>query len=221
MMPSYPLVVLEGIDGSGKTTLRNYVWDRLLRQGIPTIAMGQHSWLDVDAARLLVSLRSSSAPMMIGRDLEMIRSAYLKDKYLHWQNSLRHAQGQSVVLLDRYFLSDAVYLQAIYGLNSSDTIDQGHAYGLPAPEVLVYLDIDETHAEQRVSARGRETKHYEEAVALGRVRAVYQDVLSRRGSTAGELFSKKFLRLSSRTPTERQDAVDQIFQVVRGLLPKL
>jgi dTMP kinase len=201
----FPLVVIEGIDGSGKTTLRNYVWNALLERSIPTVAMGQHSWLDVDATRRLVLLRSAAAPRIRAGENGHIRAAYLRDKQLHFLNAISSARSKCVVLLDRYFLSDAVYLDAIYGIDYAETIRLAlEEYGVGVPDILVFLDIDAQHAERRVIERGRETKHYEEAVALGRIRQAYHTALRTHGR--GTLYASHYLELSSRTPAELTSA---------------
>lgn len=214
-MTSYPIVAMEGIDGAGKTTLRNHLWDALLQRGIPAVAMGQHSWLDIEHSRLLAQLRLSEGPSDHNvSDLQRIRSAYLEDKHLHWVNSIERCASQAVVLLDRYFLSDAVYLDALYGLDWRQTVDCATELGLTTPpDYLIFLDLDEVQAEKRINERGRETRHYEKAVSLRTIRSVYHQALNERAEP-GSLYQKSLHRFVSH---DRSDLLDCSNSLVRIL----
>lgn len=206
---SFPLVVFEGIDGSGKTTLRNNVWNRLLMADVPTIAMGQHSWLDVDLGRQLSELRRASGPDLPSSRFTDVREAYLEDKKLHWEFTIAPALEHAVVILDRYFLSDAVYLDALYGIPAKETLREVSRRQLGTPQVLVFLDIDEHAAERRIVERGRESKHYERAAPLARVRRGYSEALE---AVDGEtrLFSEKLIQTSSRDKHEATAAAESV-----------
>jgi dTMP kinase len=197
---SYPLVVFEGIDGSGKTTLRNAVWHELLAAGVPTIAMGQHSWLDVDSGRLLAYIRSHPPGSRKFTPAD-IAASYLQDKYLHWTETIEPALTKAVVLLDRFTLRDAVYMEALYGLPAEALLETSWARLGRAPNLLVYLDLEPITAERRIVLRARESKHYENSVDLAEIRTRYLRLLGQE-RLRHQLYTGHCMREASRSPSD-------------------
>lgn len=214
-----PLVVFEGIDGAGKTTLRNEVWNGLLDLGIPTVAMGQHSWLGVDDAILIGQLRSSSpdAPRPVQATAEEIRLAYLRDKELHWSSNIMPALREAVVLLDRSFISDIVYLKALYDVPMRLSYNAVRSSAIGLPDLLIFLDMDAGEAERRVARRGRETRHYEHEGPLGHLRDVYRAMFAEFCSQ-GQLYEEEFMELTMSTKRITHIAAKDIMCHVESLV---
>lgn len=212
-MSKYPFIVLEGIDGSGKTTLRNELWHELLNNGVPTIAMGQHSWLHPEYSEVLSQLRVSDSHELPPSNINQFIQAYCTDKYLHWKNSIESQLKECIVITDRYTLSDCVYLSTLYNINYKDILNSGIQMGLGVPDILVYLDLDPISAERRVIARGRETRHYERSEPLKKIREQYINVLESEDES-NKLFSETCIKTSSSNTQERQDAKEQILKEI-------
>jgi hypothetical protein len=85
------------------------------------------------------------------------------------------------------------------------------------PNILAYLDIGEAAAERRVIKRGRQTRHYERATSLARVRAEYLRTLE--DPNCAELISGgTVLRLSSRDNEEKEAAAGALITAVLSYL---
>src|SRR5690242_7753350 len=108
----FPYVVLEGGDGAGKTTIRREIAKHLVLRGIPVLEIGQHSWLNLLAARVILDAREQRAHFTP----EAVREAYERDKWEHEVANVRPHLSRALVLADRSIISDAVYQEALYGM---------------------------------------------------------------------------------------------------------
>lgn len=167
-------VAIEGCDGAGKSTIRDILAAAFQERSVPTTVIGQHSWLDPWTARLIVEIREQRR----SHPPSAISDAYFRDKYLHARLNVLPACADSLVISDRYVLSDAVYLEAIYGIPAEHTLERHRVAGTPMPAALVYVTLDVDEAVRRISRRGRHTQHYERPADLRRIVRVYERVLS-------------------------------------------
>lgn len=108
------LIALEGIAGSGKTTLRDRILHLAEHSGIPVRHIGQFSWLSPAATRTLVAMRTGRA---IVDELDAV-AAVLDDLTLHAHHNIAAAARDGHVLADRLILSSACLL----GLNYPGTV---------------------------------------------------------------------------------------------------
>src|SRR5690606_4649515 len=53
----FPFVAIEGLDGSGKTRARRWIFERLERRRLEPLAIVQNGWLDVAATRTITAAR--------------------------------------------------------------------------------------------------------------------------------------------------------------------
>ncbi|MDO0925040.1 AAA family ATPase [Streptomyces sp. TG1A-8] len=175
-MPSptdHCFLALEGVDGSGKTTTARLIAEYVRSQGHPLSRIGQHSWLDPQAARLIIDVRENRPHRHTRQD---ITDAYFRDKRLQAESVgdlLRHRS----VLSDRYVFSDAAYLEVLYGIPARETLDRHHAHGTLLPDLIIYLDVPVDTAADRVVARGKSMRHYENSYTLDKVSRVYRSLL--------------------------------------------
>lgn len=183
-----PFVVLEGCDGSGKTTLREILRLQLEALGIPTVTVGQHSWLHPWHSRTLIAAREQrravSAPALT--------EAYLQDKHLHGRRNVRPALTKAVVIADRWFYSDAVYHAALYGIPPEQTLELHRGASTEVPNILVYVQTDPDEAYARIQKRGKHARHYERPADLRRIVEVYEHVFG-----GGLVSAQKLVRVSN------------------------
>lgn len=104
-------VALEGLPGSGKTTVREAVIKRLLYLGIPVHHVGQHGWLAPAASRAIIDARRGAIQL----SSEPLIAALVEDKVLHYRENIAPFANGGVVLADRYSVSDLFLLSAIGG----------------------------------------------------------------------------------------------------------
>ncbi|CAL8287061.1 unnamed protein product [Lota lota] len=149
--PDFPVVVIEGLDATGKTTLT-----QSLRK-----AMG---------ARLLRSPPQCLSPWRAGFDQEppLIRRAfYALGNYITAEQVGQEA-SQAPVIVDRYWHSTAAYAiaTAVSGPVSNLPPEGSHLYRWPddllQPSLVVLLTLDPPERKRRLEARGQDQTNEEQ-----------------------------------------------------------
>jgi len=169
-----PFVVLEGCDGSGKTTVREMLRVELEAIGVPTVTVGQHSWLHPWHARALVCAREQRTHVPPNQ----LSQAYLQDKRLHGLRNVEPVRRRAVVIADRWLYSDAVYHEVLYGIPKQTTLEQHSSAGTVRPDLLIYISVEADRAYERILRRGQHTRHYERPSDLRRIVAGYEQLLT-------------------------------------------
>jgi dTMP kinase len=156
-------IVIEGIDGSGKTTMAN----RLARQ--MTGARAARYTREPYGATLNVWLQLS--PNATPHESAL---AFAADRLFHVRHCIRPAVAEGeVVICDRYVWSSLAY-------QGADGCDTGwlreinrHA---PEPDFTVYLDVQVEAAVDRIERRERRNVSRDEWRRLGRVAGIYDSL---------------------------------------------
>ncbi len=168
--PPYPgfFVVLEGIDGAGKSTQAKLLGERLTSHGRRVVlsrepTMGQYGKLLRESAQ--------SGRLSIEEEVEL----FLKDRREHVNELIlpRLHEG-CVVIVDRYYFSTAAY-QGARGLDPQELIRRNEEFA-PEPDLLVLFDLPVEDGLSRVRARGDQADHFEEVEALRRVREIFLSI---------------------------------------------
>ena len=170
---TFPFFALEGCDGVGKSTIREALVDAFQRSGWPCSSVGQHSWLDPWTTRLIIDVRErrrSHSPAAIAE-------SYLRDKQLHARNTIVPMQAASVVIADRYVVSDAVYQEVLYGIPARDTLERHRVAGTPMPTAVLYVDVRLDEAVRRIARRSKHKRHYERPADMARIISTYRRTL--------------------------------------------
>ena len=142
--PGALLVAIEGIDGSGKTTLTAALADGLARRGIRVTSHREPS--DGPAGRLLRSLSRDG-------DRHPIMLALLSAADRYHQQARLADQESALVISDRYYLSGLAY-------HAADGIDQllyqRLNAGVRRPDLYLFLHLDPAVAAARLGDRARD-----------------------------------------------------------------
>jgi dTMP kinase len=147
LSPNSPgfLLVIEGVDGAGKSTVVQKLLEHCRERAIPCVASKEPT----DGAwgrRLRESAQSGR--LSLEEELEL----FLKDRAEHVEQLIRPAlEAGKVVILDRYYLSTAAYqgasmqpgrrmrLRSAASRSSSGALPQGHPKGWTPNGVLRFL----------------------------------------------------------------------------------
>jgi dTMP kinase len=160
------LIVLEGIDGSGKTTQleRAFVW--LRRKGRQVVKLREPT--DGHYGRIL---RASARHGRLSPENE--RDHFVLDRQWNVEHNIRPAlEGGKVVLLDRYYYSSIAY-QGSRGLDLDDIRRRNEAIALK-PDLVLLLDLEPEMALERIQReRGDAPNLYEDLDYLRKVRDVF------------------------------------------------
>lgn len=142
--PGPRLVAIEGIDGSGKTTLAATLTATLTGRGISVAS--QHEPSDEPAGKLLRSLSADD-------DRHPMTLALLSAADRYDQQARLADQACDLVISDRYYLSGLAY-------HAADGIDQRFYQQLNAgvrhPDLYLFLDVAPGIAARRLRGRTRD-----------------------------------------------------------------
>ncbi len=170
-------VVFEGIDGSGKTTISEAVFAHYKSIGHPAVRLREPS--DGPWGRKIRELIRDDA--MPGPE-EQVR-LFIRDREDDVTvNILPALLEGKMVLLDRYYYSNAAY-QGALGLDAGRVIGENRSMGFPEPDRVYLVDLEPAEALRRVRARngastGRDA--FENEHFLASVRVAYLSIADGR-----------------------------------------
>jgi dTMP kinase len=166
-LPGGFLVVIEGIDGSGKTTLAAG-----LRQALADVGVTVNVSKEPTAGPWGQKLRDSAKSGRLTVDLEL--EYLIRDRRDHVQSTILPAlDREEVVILDRYFPSMVAY-QGSAGLPVDGLMELNDF--APRPELLLLLDVDPAIGLGRIRARGDIPNSFETESTLRDCRAIFLDL---------------------------------------------
>lgn len=142
------LIVFEGIDGSGKTTLSHAVKLGLAKLSVKSFVTSELGRLDswsIDGKAELLAARNQREEYM----------AVMKARKKHAKDVLDKTPQNCVVLMDRYLPSTIAYQST--PTNSMGQMYQDHVNNaLPVPVMVFYIKINPEVAQQRLKHRGEQ-----------------------------------------------------------------
>ncbi len=166
------LIVFEGIDGSGKTTLSRMFHERLRQQGTAALWLREPTDSPLgDRIRRIAQEQDALSPQ---DELRL----FLEDR--RWDvetNILPALRGGKTVVMDRYYYSNACY-QGARGLDVNAILRANREFA-PEPGLVFIIDVRVERALERIGrARESVARLFEKRDFLEKVRAHY---LSLRG----------------------------------------
>ena len=160
------LVVLEGLDGTGKSTQLPRLAKRLAASGREVVETREP--YDCPPGREIRALAQRHVPVAAEEELAL----FVAQRRLHVREVVTPALARgALVLSDRYFLSTVAY-QGARGLDPQQLLAASEAeFPLPALALLLVLPPEQGLA--RVAARGAAEPAFEHADFLARVAAIF------------------------------------------------
>ena len=159
------LIVLEGIDGTGKSTQARRLGEWFEKQGREVVLSREPT--DGPWGR---KLRESAATGRLSPQEEL--EYFLNDRRQHVQEKIMPALAAGkVVILDRYYFSTMAY-QGARGFDPLEIRRLNEAFA-PAPDLLLILDLDVDTAHDRIGHRGDATNEFEKHESLVRCREIF------------------------------------------------
>jgi dTMP kinase len=168
--PPYPgfFVVIEGIDGAGKSTQAKRLGERLTARG-EKVVLSREPTMGQWGKQLRASAQTGR--LSIEEEVEL----FLKDRREHVNELIlpRLREG-CVVIVDRYYFSTAAY-QGARGVDPQELIRRNEEFA-PEPDLLVLFDLPVEDGLSRVRARGDKADHFEQVEQLRRVREIFLSI---------------------------------------------
>ena len=161
------LIAIEGIDGSGKTTIAYFLKETLEKCGYNVVLFkepGDSPWgLFVKEIKKITRLKP---------ELEL-KLFILDRKYNVKKNILPELKKGKLVILDRYYYSTIAY-QGACGLNA-DLIKKINEKFAPKPDLVIILDVQPEKAIERIKKK-RKVDKFEDLKYLRRVREIFLSI---------------------------------------------
>ncbi len=137
------LLVIEGIDGTGKTTFSRNLYHRLQKMGIPVVLTFEPT-MGTYGKRLRESF-SSASRLGAKEELEL----FLRDRQEHVSNLIRPAMKKGeFIVCDRYYFSTMAY-QGARGIDP-DYIREINEAVAPVPDIVFLLELAPEEALKRI-----------------------------------------------------------------------
>lgn len=158
-------IVIEGIDGTGKSTQVKNLGAWFEKQGREVVLSREPTngpW-----GR---KLRESAATGRLSPEDEL--QYFLNDRCQHVEELIKPALAAGkVVILDRYYFSTMAY-QGARGFDPAEIRRLNEAFA-PVPDLLLILDLDVDSAHQRIGHRGDSTNEFEKKESLEKCREIF------------------------------------------------
>ena len=162
------LLVIEGIDGAGKSTQADMVAEVLRQRGFNVVRSKEPT--DGKWGRML---RASATTGRLPIDEEL--RAFYEDRKEHVATLIEPSLAAGkVVILDRYYFSTAAY-QGARGIDFQKILSENERFA-PEPDLLVMLDIEPQSGRGRIHGRGDQTNEFEKNETLTRVRDIFLQI---------------------------------------------
>lgn len=161
-------IVIEGIDGTGKSTQAKMLQQALQKAGRTVIL--DHEPSDGPYGKIL---RESATTGRLSPQEEL--DLFHKDRKHHVDELIMPAlkRGETVIL-DRYYFSTMAY-QGQRGFDKNEIRETNLSFA-PNPDILFILDLDVDQARERIGVRGDTTNEFEKRDALQYCRDTFLSV---------------------------------------------
>lgn len=158
-------IVIEGIDGTGKSTQVRRLAEWLAAEGREVVVSREPTdgpWG--------IKLRESAAGGRLSPEDEL--RYFLNDRREHVADKIAPALAAGkVVILDRYYFSTMAY-QGARGFDPAEIRRRNEEFA-PVPDLLLILDLDVDRAHARIGSRGDSTNEFEKRESLERCREIF------------------------------------------------
>jgi dTMP kinase len=162
------LIVLDGIDGTGKTTQAKRLLASLLRKGVEAVYFREPS--DSQWGALIKSKAAKAGSLTPGEELDLFQ----KDRQENVEKNLKPAlREKKVIVLDRYYFSTIAY-QGARGIDPEAIQRQNESFAV-APDLVFILDLPPKMGLDRIAgSRQKLDSHFEQEEYLVKVREIFR-----------------------------------------------
>ncbi len=158
-------IVIEGIDGTGKSTQAKRLGEWLASQGREVVLSREPT-----AGPWGKKVRESAATGRLSPEEEL--QYFLNDRRQHVEELIAPSLAAGkVVILDRYYFSTMAY-QGARGFDPAEIRRKNEEFA-PVPDLLLIMDLDVDSALERIGARGDTANEFEKRENLERCREIF------------------------------------------------
>ncbi|MBP9023986.1 MAG: dTMP kinase [Spirochaetes bacterium] len=159
-------IVVEGIDGCGKSTLIEK-----LKTHFPDAVFLR----EPTNGKFGITIRKKLSSKDVLDAKEML-SLFISDREEDCElNILPALNSGRNVIMDRYYYSNAAY-QGAMGLDHKEIIAENINRGFAVPDIVLYLNISPEKALERIRLRALSSEQYEKLSFLEKVDSIYKKI---------------------------------------------
>lgn len=187
-------IVIDGIDGTGKTSLIIELSNRLRNKGFIPVTLVEPSFGKY--GREVRSLIQSN-----NRDIEKEKDLFTRDRIDHIERTINpllniiKTSPQFVIIQDRGYLSYPAYQAR--NEEEVDILLQDHAKFTPVPDFIFILDLQPEKAIERINTNRGKTASLEKLQILKRARNIYGSMTDRVGNHVRLINAEQFISTST------------------------
>ena len=167
------LIVIEGIDGAGKSTQARRLLRRLRALGFDAVHFREPTrgrW-----GKKIKELARRRDSLLPEEELDL----FVKDREENVRKNLRPAvEAKKIVILDRYYFSTIAY-QGAKGIDPAGIRRMNEKFAVK-PDLIFILDINATAGLRRIHHRKRKDLLFERKRYLARVRRIFRSFRGRK-----------------------------------------
>jgi dTMP kinase len=164
-MPRGLFIVIEGIDGTGKSTQAKRLGEWLASQGREVVLSREPT-----AGPWGQKVRESAATGRLSPEDEL--EYFLNDRREHVAELIAPSLAAGkIVVLDRYYFSTMAY-QGARGFDPAEIRRKNEEFA-PVPDLLLIMDLAVDAALERIGARGDTANEFEKRENLERCREIF------------------------------------------------
>jgi dTMP kinase len=196
------LITLEGVEGSGKSTILTYINDFLKQSGKEVVVTREPGGIEI-AEQIRTVILDKENTKMDGRTEALLYAAARRQHLV--ERVIPSLNEGKVVLCDRFIDSSLAYQGFARGLGINEVLSINEfAIGKFMPNLTLYLDLDPKIGLERINKnKGREVNRLdlEEISFHNKVHEGYEEVLKR--------FPERIVRINA------NQAVEQVFSDIK------
>ena len=211
------LVVIEGSDGSGKATQTRKLFERLRDVGVDVRRVSFPNYESESSALIKMYLRGDFGGNAEAVNPYAAATFYAIDRFANFFEWKNFYQRGGLVLSDRYVGSNMAYQAAKFDderdrvkfLAWLDDLEYRH-YGLPRPDLTIFLDMSPEICAVLRRERGREDIHEADAAYQNKIYNMYKELARKYGWRVVNCQSGSFARSTMDIHEEILTLVEEI-----------
>ncbi len=217
------LIVLEGIDGSGKSTQFKLLTERLEKDGVPFRKVVFPRYKESSSALLRSYLFGEFGSEPSDVNAFAASTFFFVDRFASYKTDWgEYYKNGGVIICDRYTTSNAIHQGAKLPENElNNFLDWLYDFEfrlmeLPRPDVVLYMDIDLNTSMSQMKARQEQTSTTGD---IHETNSEYLAACLRTGKIAADRLSwNKVCCLSNGTMRSISEIHEDVYNTVKGVL---
>jgi len=165
------LIVIDGIDGTGKSTQASLLEKQLLDNGHDVLKIAEPTKSPF-GIQIRDAMMNAKKRLSFEEELDL----FIKDRQYNVENNIQPALSEGkIVILDRYYFSTAAYQGARGKLSWQEIIAMNETFA-PIPDIVFFFFIHVEDALERIDEERGSRSYMEKQGNLEKVQAIFQQI---------------------------------------------